>query len=302
MIENIHWKYLVIALVASLGLWYMINAKEQVERVIEVRLDYKGLPPGLVITSGQLNKISVRIRGPLELLRSTSNRELSYTMDLSSVTKGTNIVPLGGSQLPDLRVYQILEVIPSRMILEVDEILETTLPVQTTLRDSPVTPSLSLTQLKVMPKEVMVRGPARIISRIKSVSVEIPPDLNDENKLISSDLPVLVPAGIETFPPLVSVERLIEVRRSNLTLQRDILPDKDMPDGSLNHNRASLVVSVPRSLVRDSGYLNQFQVSVTMPFALVNNEYKLPLQVSKPLGGELIRINPETVILTKNKK
>ena len=70
------------------------HAREQIERVVEVRLDYKGLPTGLIVTGGQLNKVSVRLRGPQELLRSMTNREISYTMDLSGVTPGKNVIPL----------------------------------------------------------------------------------------------------------------------------------------------------------------------------------------------------------------
>lgn len=81
-------------------MWYTLNAREQIERVVEVRLDYKGLPTGLIVTGGQLNKVSVRLRGPQELLRSMTNREISYTMDLSGVTPGQERDPAddGGKQ------------------------------------------------------------------------------------------------------------------------------------------------------------------------------------------------------------
>ncbi|MFQ8737820.1 MAG: YbbR-like domain-containing protein [Bilophila wadsworthia] len=117
----------MVAFLLALGLWYTLNAREQIERVVEVRLDYKGLPTGLIVTGGQLNKVSVRLRGPQELLRSMTNREISYTMDLSGVTPGKNVIPLttGENKPPELRAYEVLEVTPSRMILEVDKIMET---------------------------------------------------------------------------------------------------------------------------------------------------------------------------------
>ena len=58
-----NWRYLLVAFLLALGLWYTLNAREQIERVVEVRLDYKGLPTGLIVTGGQLNKVSVRLRG-----------------------------------------------------------------------------------------------------------------------------------------------------------------------------------------------------------------------------------------------
>ncbi|WP_155800194.1 hypothetical protein [Lawsonia intracellularis] len=54
-----NWKYFLIAFATALILWYTFNAKEQVERIMDVRLDYKGLPSDLIVTEGQLNKINV---------------------------------------------------------------------------------------------------------------------------------------------------------------------------------------------------------------------------------------------------
>ena len=152
-----NWRYLLVAFLLALGLWYTLNAREQIERVVEVRLDYKGLPTGLIVTGGQLNKVSVRLRGPQELLRSMTNREISYTMDLSGVTPGKNVIPLttGENKPPELRAYEVLEVTPSRMILEVDKIMETNLPVKVALRASPAASSVRLKDLVVDPPQFL---------------------------------------------------------------------------------------------------------------------------------------------------
>ena len=170
-----NWRYLLVAFLLALGLWYTLNAREQIERVVEVRLDYKGLPPGLIVTGGQLNKVSVRLRGPQELLRSMTNREISYTMDLSGVTPGKNVIPLttGENKPPELRAYEVLEVTPSRMILEVDKIMETNLPVKVALRASPAASSVRLKDLVVDPPQVTVRGPASVIASMKEIQAEI---------------------------------------------------------------------------------------------------------------------------------
>ena len=62
--------YLLVAFLVALGLWYTLNAREEIERVVDVRIDYKGLPPGLIVTGGQINKVSVRFRGPKEAPKS----------------------------------------------------------------------------------------------------------------------------------------------------------------------------------------------------------------------------------------
>lgn len=302
-LAEVHWKYLLVAFLASVGLWYTLNAREQIERIVEVRLDYKGLPPGLTVTAGQLNKLTVRLRGPSELLRSMSNRELAYTVDLSGVSKGNNVIPLTSSNnLPDLRAYEVLEVIPSRLVVQVDEIKEVSLPVKVFLRSSPLTPSLRLKDVEVQPALVTAKGPAAAISNLEELTVEIPADLAGEDRMVIDEVPVLAPPAVEISPPVVKVLRQLEVRRRRLSLQRDIIPEEDSPDISVRPSRVNLVVSVPQSLAKDAGYLAQIQVSVPLTESVPQQgEIKAPLQITAPVGTRIIKVNPDFVTLSRVK-
>ena len=284
-----NWRYLLVAFLLALGLWYTLNAREQIERVVEVRLDYKGLPTGLIVTGGQLNKVSVRLRGPQELLRSMTNREISYTMDLSGVTPGKNVIPLttGENKPPELRAYEVLEVTPSRMILEVDKIMETNLPVKVALRASPAASSVRLKDLVVDPPQVTVRGPASVIA---------------EGKAVSEEVPLLAPPAVELNPQVVKVTWKIDVKRRTLSLQRDIIFEGENPNVSAQPSRANLMVSVPQAMVKDAGYLAQFQVSVPSDTAMPaeNGAVNAPLQVAVPQGGRVLKISPETVSISRH--
>ena len=216
--------YLLVAFLVALGLWYTLNAREEIERVVDVRIDYKGLPPGLIVTGGQINKVSVRFRGPKELLRSMTTRELSYTMDLSGVTAGRNVIPLTTSyKPPELRAYEVLEVTPSRMILEVDKIMEKSLPVKVTLRASPAASSVTLKDVVVEPKQVTVRGPAAAVASLKDISAEVPVDLDAEGRAVTEQVALLAPPSVEIMPQTVTVTWRLDVRRRTLSLQRDVL-------------------------------------------------------------------------------
>lgn len=315
------WLYLAVAFLGAVALWYTVNAREQVERVVEVRLDYKGLPPGLIITSGQLNKISVRLRGPLELLRSLSNRELAYTLDLSSVTVGSNVIPLtaDATRSTDFRAYQALEVIPSRLNLEVDRVLETRLPVEAKLRDSPFTSSLKLTGVQIQPDTVAVRGPSREVSKLQKLLVEVPVHLAQEGHSVSDEIPVVAPPSVEVLPAAVTVRRTIEVQRRVISLQRDVIVDNSELNLAITPSRVSLRISIPSSSMKDSGYLAQIQASIDPESALPrtatpsaaasgssgasaasgksaeNEDLQAPVKVSLPQGARLISVNPEKV-------
>lgn len=298
-----NWLYLLVAFLLALGLWYTLNAREEIERVVEVRIDYKGLPPGLVVTDGQINKVTVRLRGPKELLRSVTNRELSYTMDLSGVTPGKNLIPLTtGSRPPELRAYEVLEVTPSRIVLEVDKLVEAVLPIKVTLRASPASSSVKLRDLSVEPAQVTLRGPAGVLSALKEIQAEIPVDFAAEGAAVSEEVPLLAPASVELRPQVAKVTWKIDVRRRTLSLQRDVIFEGENANVEVQPSRVNLMVSVPQSMVRDTGYLAQFQAAVPPDtVAPAGTEtVTVPLQLSTPQGGRVLKVSPESVVISRH--
>ncbi|MEG2004889.1 MAG: hypothetical protein RR014_02525, partial [Bilophila sp.] len=127
--------------------------------------------------------------------------------------------------------------------------------------------------------------------------VEIPADLDGEGKVVNEELPVLAPPAVEAVPQMVTVQRRLEVRRRNMSLQRDVMPEAENDNLQIRPERVSLVVSVPQALARDTGYLAQFQVTVP-----VNEdepgEKKVPVQVSTPQGGRVVKVTPDSVTLS----
>lgn len=310
--------YFALALLGAIALWYTVNAREQVERVIEVRLDYKGLPPGLVITKGQLNKISVRLRGPLELLRSASNRDLYHTLDLSNLSVGSNVIPLNTDTTPvnELRGFQVVEVIPQRLNFDVDRILEVRLPVEARLRESSLSSSIKLTKVLIQPETVTVRGPAAEVSKLQKVLVELPVTLENEDQEVTEDLSVVAPPTVEVSPSTVRVQRSQTIQRRTISLQRDIILDTSSNVNlNLTPSRVSLRISVPSGAFKDAAYLAQIQASLEPESALerlaeltplntqANTTPSLlePVKISLPPGARLISVNPEKVRLSLTK-
>ncbi len=97
----IQLKELIIAIFLAIFLWYGITGSEKVESYIDVRLDYSGVPAGLVVTEGRVNKVTVRVRASEGLLRSAYDRDRTLVIDLSSVVKGKSVslVPVSDIKL-----------------------------------------------------------------------------------------------------------------------------------------------------------------------------------------------------------
>ena len=55
---------LMLSLVFAVGLWYVVTGSAQVEADVAVRVEYRGLPSGLMVEEGMINRVNVRLRGP----------------------------------------------------------------------------------------------------------------------------------------------------------------------------------------------------------------------------------------------
>lgn len=301
-----NWKYLLIAFASALILWYTFNAKEQVERIIDVRLDYKGLPSNLIVTSGQLSKVNVRLRGSLEMLRSFSGRELSYTINLSGVTQGANTIPLSSMQFPELRTYQLLEVIPPRMVLQVDNIKEVELPVTLQLRPSLFSEAAYIEDVHITPSHVKVKGPSSIVISMNTVIAEVSATLEDEGRVVRDDAPLIAPQFVEVLPPTVNVCFRLGIQRRSISLQRGVLLPEEKEILTTRPERVNIVISVPQSLLNDPKYLSQVQATIDTSIledSLGKDQdgVKRHVKITLPIAARLIKVSPETVTVFRRK-
>ena len=134
------------------------------------------------------------------------------------------------------------------------------------------------------------------------IQAEIPGDLAAEGKAVSEEVPLLAPPAVELNPQVVKVTWKIDVKRRTLSLQRDIIFEGENPNVSAQPSRANLMVSVPQAMVKDAGYLAQFQVSVPSDTAMPAEDgaVNAPLQVAVPQGGRVLKISPETVSISRH--
>ncbi|OMQ05930.1 hypothetical protein BW722_01010 [Lawsonia intracellularis] len=301
-----NWKYFLIAFATALILWYTFNAKEQVERIMDVRLDYKGLPSDLIVTEGQLNKINVRLRGSLEMLRLFSGRELSYTINLSGVTQGVNTIPLSSIQFPELRAYQIIDVIPPRMVLQVDHVKEVELPVTLQLRSSLFSDAAYLEDVHIIPSHVKVRGASNIVSSMNTVIAEVSALLDDEGRVVRDDAPLIAPQFVEVSPPTVNVCFKLGMQRRSISFQRTVLLPEEKERLTTRPERVTIVVSVPQSLLNDPKYISQVHASVDTSILedSLGKDFdgvKRPIKVFLPAAARLIKVSPDIVTVFRRK-
>ena len=133
-----HLLSLLVAVLAAVGMWYVVSVRDRLEAQVEVNIDYYGIPPNLVVTDGLISKITVRLRGPETLLRSIPQQRLTQAVDLSDIKKGVTVVPLGGDNLgPTFRAFELVDIQPPRIVIKADTLMERSVPLRTIV-DSPL--------------------------------------------------------------------------------------------------------------------------------------------------------------------
>ncbi len=293
-----NWQYLIIALLIAIALWYNVNVREQIERVVEVRLDYKGLPKGLVVTDGQIRFAEVKIKGPSELLNNLSDKDLSYTIDLSKVNKGDNVILFEGDDVSAFRLYDVQEVTPSRLNIFVDELVEKTIPVHINFNNNG-NKSTRVELLEIDPALVFVRGPEAALSKIKSLSAQLTlPSKFDEDVSLKSNAVVIAPNNIEVNPTQVSVDYSISLVRATVKLQREFKIENKAENCSTKIKKLLLRVSVPKDKAKDNAYLQTIQASVDAQNFSEAGTYDLYVDINTPEDAIVREIIPSTIKLT----
>ena len=297
---TMRWKDFLIAFLMAAVLWYAVSGSEKVETQVDVRLDYRGLPQGLVVRSGQVNKVSVRIRAPIGLLRSVSGREVAFFMDLSDVRKGENVLAVNLTDLPFRSGVEVIDVSPSRITLSVDSIETKVLPLEADI--SGTLPKDYVATATFRPAEVRVTGPSTLLEDMDKlyvpVAVESPiiPGTTEFKRLVP------VPEGVDVSPLDTNVSLHIGWKRKQVTVSRTVRVDAPDNVGKfVRPDKVSVTLGIPESLAAKAGSNADIKATATLESTDLGS-YTLPVQISLPAGAELIEVNPPRVTVTLEQK
>ncbi|MBR3881343.1 MAG: hypothetical protein IKJ34_07110 [Mailhella sp.] len=291
---------LLLSLVIATGLWYLVVGRDHVETQVELRVEYRGLPSGLVIDEGLTNNLSVRLRGSAELLRNLHSRDLVYTVDLSSVQRGANALPLRVADLPDLKPFEIMEVIPSRLVLEADAVTERVIPLASKIlplsKDSPYL----MSDVILEPSFVTVRGPEARVNALESLSVTYDPNKNTSEGSHEANVAIAAPTQVEITPPVTTLRYSLEIKSESVILNRVIQLEDESGEYSISPTKALIEISVPESLAHDNDYLDAVRIVVRPPADMeLDSSADVPPMVMLPSGARLDTVSPAAVVMTR---
>lgn len=293
-----NWQFFLLALLMACSLWFMVSGREEVEAWAKMRIEMKGMPANLIVMQGLEPTVDVRVRAPKGLLRGITDRQLAYSLDLSTLTPGLNIIPVQPEKVPLGSAYEVVEVRPSRLTLNVDSIETREVPVSVQVTGSPST-DIKVTGTTASPGAVSVRGPSSLLSDVEGVKVVATvPDATDPGVVEVPGI-VNVPEGLEAIPPSVQVAFVLSLK----TVRREVVRTVEItaPESlavKAKTRKVTLQLELPESRSGDAELLESVQAALEVPENLEPGTHSLPYRVHLPEGVWMRSATPSTLSVT----
>jgi YbbR domain-containing protein len=283
-------------LLLAVGLWIFVNAGQHSSVApFSIPVSYRGLPPSFVITNEHPDFVRIQISGPQTLLSLVDPSRLVLKIDLSGVGVGQASFKIGLESFNVPRGTAVTSISPSQIVLDIDKIVERSLPVHVVMTGTPAD-GYRIGSTESTPPRVQARAPSKELANLESVDTEAL-DLTglaaDADRVAAITTtgemmriePTEVMVKIGITPVIASKDfRGVPVTVRNTDFQAVLQPD-----------RINLTI---RGAKLDLPKLNLSGAAFVDGDGLDPGTYNTPVQVQLPQGMDLQRIWPDKVRIT----
>ena len=297
---KIHWPSALLSILLALTVWFSIAGRERVETWMNVRLELKDVPDGYVLLNGNTlpGSVEVRLRGPSGLIRNLTGQNIPMLISLSGVEPGHNLITLTGSDIPISGAFDIMEIRPQALEVDVDVVIEK--DVKLTAR-STHTPPKGVTKLELIPTQssIHLKGPKTLVDKINQVEalVSLPAEINQREMTLPSY--ISLPQGVEATPPQINVLIKAEGQPQTINVQRSVSVDKlelIPPNLSIKPTSVTITLNIPFDWNEKNPALQQVLATVELPEnAAPDKPTRLAVKVSTPEQIKFIEVEPKSV-------
>jgi len=293
-----NWQYLILAFAMAMFCWYLVTGREKVDTWMTMRVEMTGTPEGLYIKSGMVGSVDVLVRGPRGVVRKIEENQLVYTLNLGKIAPGRNLIVFDPKNIPLPRVYEVVEIRPSRLELEVEHRAVKTVPVKVALR-SALPEGYALSGARAVPDSVKLTGPAVRLAKISEIRTQpivlaspLPTHFDDR---VALD----VPDEVDATPTSVQVSMTFVGKESETTLKLPVTVHKPQGrDVDITPKSVTLRVRGPAAIIGDKAFPGLVEASLDLKADIAPGRYEAAYRVKMPRGCELIEAKPEKVALT----
>lgn len=280
-----------LALIIAVGLWFA--GHRDIERSIEVPLEFRNIPSDLMVMDNRVDFVVLRVTGPRTLVSTVDADEMKLALDLAAAKPGTVSYPLGGGLFNIPRGVTVARITPPVVHLRMEPVIKQTLPVSVRMTGKPAL-GYRVAQTLVQPERVTVQGPVeemRRLTAVETVSVDL-----HETRGVPKRLVRLTGDGkpLTFLPDQVEVTVTLEEEQTSREFPQVEVGAKDFTGVyTVNPRTIFLRLSGAKNLL-DKLQLDSNHVFVKLP-GLAAGEHHLPLQLELPSGIKVVEQRPVSV-------
>lgn len=302
LFENLPLK--IGALVAAFVLWYIVTGQSRMQRILDATLFFQGLPKNMALINPP-KTVQVSVEGPTQIVRSLQPSDLALHIDLSDVEPGARIIPLSPEMVTSaVPGISVISVEPPQLNLIVDRIIRLQVPVQPQLVGQ-LAEGYQITQVRVMPPQVLVEGPSQYASQVQyavTETINIHMQHVSFSRVVAVGVPVekwtvVEPINVTVYVQIQEIPREVKV---SVPVDTESLPDR----WTVRPETVQVTLVVPYTQVGKIE-AQQIQVTPVLDDLRPRSGLQLNLRVTWPESWNAlikqVRLEPDHVILVRKR-
>lgn len=239
----------LVSLLLGFSLWYAVAREQGAEFAFSIPIELRNVPEGLEVVEESVQQVEVRLRGPGEILRRVTPKDIRVAVDLTDAEPGERIAYLTPRDVDAPFGARVMRVTPTSLTLDLDRTLEKSVEIIPRVSGSPAE-GFELYDISLSPQRVVVVGPAsrvRGLDQITTQPVSAEGLREPYSRIVRVELDPLIRLERET-----DIEITLDVREERLRREFTGVPIRVVPQGAkvrLTPANLRVVVEGPKSFV-----------------------------------------------------
>ena len=157
----------LISLGLAVGLWLAVARDPVAEVAVEVAIEFHNIPPNLEISSENIPRAQIRLRGPERVIRRLQPSDVYAEIEVSGLKPGERTFDLTTQQIHKPSDLEVVQVVPSQLHLMFDTRLTRQIPVQPRVVGT-FASGYGIERVVVEPATITISGPKKHVEAVES--------------------------------------------------------------------------------------------------------------------------------------
>lgn len=169
LLHNLWLKIMSLGLATLL--WFVVARDPVAVVAVDVPIEFSGIPENLEISSENIPKAQIRLRGPEHVVRRLQPADVYAEVDLSTTRAGERVFDLTSNQIHKPAELEIVQVLPSQFHIAFDQRVSRQVPVQPRVVGT-FANGYAIGQISVDPSTITISGPKKHVEGIESATTD----------------------------------------------------------------------------------------------------------------------------------